>query len=239
MTNKSPTLVVFDLDDTIYSYEDPNRLATSALVTLGSNETGLSEPDFKEVLFNSRDMVKNRLGPTASSHSRLLYIHEALSRLGFSNQPLLTLQLEQEFWRTYISSMKINQGVENFLTLLRFNDVKIALVTDLTLQIQLRKLIYLKIDKFFDVIVASEETSGDKITLQPFELLTERCQTDWLKNVWFIGDSLGDIPVDELIRKNRIKDGKAWLRSRKLINPDVASWNNFSELESYFLKVIS
>lgn len=230
MKLNKPTLVVFDLDDTLYAYKTSNEKAHKALVIAGAAETGLSEPQFEAVLTESRLLVKKRLGKTGASHSRLLYIHEALNQLGFANQPALSLALEQTFWREYLLSMKLREGAEELLLSLRFNHIPIALVTDLTLQIQLRKLNFLKLDAFFDAIVASEETSGDKPTLEPFITLAQRVDPAWLDNVWFVGDHGFDGPVAELKETGLIKDGVSWIMKPNH-DKSATGWNRLEEIE--------
>lgn len=237
MTLTKPTLVIFDLDDTLYPYEPSNEKAHRALVVAGARETGLPEAKFDEVLSESRLMVKSRLGKTGASHSRLLYIHEALNRLGFANQPALSLALEQTFWREYLLSMQLRVGAEELLLSLRFNHIPIALVTDLTLQIQLRKLNYLKLDAFFDAIVASEETSGDKLTLEPFKTLAQRVEPAWLDNVWFVGDHEFDAPVSELQELGVIRNGVSWIKKPKH-GGKSAGWSHLEEIENALNKCL-
>lgn len=232
-----PTLVVFDLDDTLYSYQDCNQAGNKALFSLGASETGVSLENFEKVFSEARETVKVRLGKTGSSHSRLLYIHEALSQLGFANQPSLALSLEQEFWREYLLAMKLRPGAEDLLLSLRFNHIPIALVTDLTLQIQLRKLVFLKLESFFDVVIASEEASGDKSTFSPFDLLAERSPKEWLKYVWFVGDGNQDGPVETLKTNKLIVDGWAWIMNSKY-SSFQSSWAELSEIEAHLENLV-
>ena len=55
--------------------------------------------------------------------------------------------------------MLLFPGVTNFLSLLRTNKVPLAIVTDLTSHIQLRKLTYFNLEESFDAVVTSEEVS--------------------------------------------------------------------------------
>jgi FMN phosphatase YigB (HAD superfamily) len=232
---EAPTLLVFDLDDTLYEYQACNEAGSSALVCLGAAETGLSEADFKKAIDEARSVVKGRLGKTGSSHSRLLYIHEALEQLGFSNQSSLSLELEQEFWREYLLRMELRPGAEELLLSARFSHIPIALVTDLTLQIQLRKLILLGIDSFFDIVVASEETNGDKSSLEPFKAMAGRSQSEWLQNVWFVGDGPHDGPVLELQELKIIQAGHSWSLNGKS-NQNTTAWSALSQVENALTK---
>lgn len=46
MKLKKPTLVVLDLDDTLYPYESAHSTAMRALIESGARETGCSAEDF-------------------------------------------------------------------------------------------------------------------------------------------------------------------------------------------------
>jgi FMN phosphatase YigB (HAD superfamily) len=61
------------------------------------------------------------------------------------------------------------------------------LVTDLTSQIQLRKLAWLGLDKAFDLVITSEECGGDKCTGKP-EILLKRYIKSLPSATWCIGD---------------------------------------------------
>jgi FMN phosphatase YigB (HAD superfamily) len=237
MINK-PSMVVFDFDDTLYSYAEANTFANDALIRLGSELTGSSHEEFAGKFAKARESVKARLGQTGSSHSRLLYIHEALSTLGFSNQPSIALILEQEYWRNYLLAMNLREGAEDLLLTLRFNHIPISLVTDLTLGIQLRKLTYLKLESFFDVVVASEETQRDKVSLLPFDLMISRSKPEWLENVWFIGDGFQDAPIEAMIGKEQIKSGVGWIKG-VADSENIFGWSSLTQIEFVLEKTLN
>ena len=72
-----PSLIIFDLDNTLYDYVRPNTFATATLIEKISFQTSLNTIEVKSALDASRLNVKQRLGQTASSHNRLLYISES------------------------------------------------------------------------------------------------------------------------------------------------------------------
>ena len=61
--------------------------------------------------------VKRQLGHTASSHSRLLYFQRGIEMLGRKTQLLITLDLEQTYWRTFLSHCELFPGVRDLLVL--------------------------------------------------------------------------------------------------------------------------
>lgn len=237
---QKPTLVVFDLDDTLYNYVPCNQKANEALLLLASNETGVPIGQISEQLSLARDAVKTRTAGTAASHSRLLYIHEMLTRIGFGARPQLALNLESEFWRVYISSMELAQGAQDLLDALRYHKITVGLVTDLTMQIQLRKLVYLGLETTFDFLIASEEAGGEKPDLVSFGLLSERTTEEERESVWFVGDKEYDAPVEALIDAGIIKAGFGWVRgAHAQRKKSLDGWNSLAEVEAALVRSIS
>lgn len=226
----TPTMMVFDLDDTLYEYAPCDEAGKEALFRFSSDELGVKAPAFADAFLQARVNVKERLGETASSHSRLLYCHEALELIGLRSEPHVALTMEQEYWRNYLLAMELRPGVTDLLQTLRYNDVATAIVTDLTAQIQFRKLYHLDIAKLIDHVVCSEETAFEKSSLQPFRLLASRVAPAALECVWFVGDKDFDAPVEQLIIEGVIKDGRGFVHGQPT-QGRVSSWREFRELE--------
>lgn len=189
-----PSLIVFDLDNTLYDYDRPNAFATQTLIQRISFKTAIDTLEVKSALDASRLNVKQRLGHTASSHSRLLYISEVYRLLNLTPDVEQFLSLEELFWDAYLSKMELFTGVIEFIQLLKKQVIPLAIVTDLTSNIQYQKLLKLGLSSCFDFILTSEEAGGDKSSGFPFELLSKICSAP-LSSAWFIGDGEFDSPV--------------------------------------------
>ena len=183
-----PGAVYFDLDNTFYEYENTHNLALNKTLERVENALGVNRETFLGAFDLSKRQIKERLGSTAAAHSRLLYFKKALEELGFGPQPLIALELEQVYWNTFLREMKLFDGVIDLLEDLRVAGVLMAVVTDLTAQIQLRKIVYLGIEKYFDVIVTSEEAGEEKPSVGPFALAKELIG-EIQHERWFVGDS--------------------------------------------------
>jgi FMN phosphatase YigB (HAD superfamily) len=183
---KRPELAIFDLDNTLYDYEIANASGQAALNIFLSQHLGRTETEISHLLEESRQRVKGRLGSTASSHSRLLYIRDLLVQLNIHTNAAFALECEQVFWREYLKKMQLFPGVEELFSVLRLAKTRLVLVTDLSSQIQLRKLAWLGLDKTFEVIVTSEEAGGDKKTGLPEVLLRELVLP--VDETWSVGD---------------------------------------------------
>jgi putative hydrolase of the HAD superfamily len=211
-----PTLVIFDLDDTLYAYAPCHRSGMSALARFAARELGVSEKAFLGVWDTARQRVKARLGATGSSHSRLLYSHEAIEMLGMRSQPAVALAMEQEYWREYLLAARLRPGATDLLGSLRYHGIPVGIVTDLTAQVQFRKLVHLGLDKVVDHVVTSEEATTDKIGLEPFRILLGRLSADMAAHVWFVGDSVADVDcVARLVQEGLVGAGTGWLLEGK------------------------
>jgi FMN phosphatase YigB (HAD superfamily) len=83
--------------------------------------------------------------------------------------------------------MVLFEGVEELVNYLRLSRSKLVLVTDLSTQIQIRKLAWLGLEKTFELIITSEEAGGDKETGKP-EAMLRRFVTPVVGKTWAIGD---------------------------------------------------
>ena len=183
-----PDAIIFDTDNTLYSYEPAHKAAMKSVVAKVGKLFGISKGDFMEAFKISRIEVKERLKNTASSHSRLLYFQRTIEHLGMGTRILITLDLEQTYWRTFFANSRLFPGVKEFLQKLKDHGVKTANITDLTSQIQYRKMVYFGLDEYFDYVVTSEESGSDKPNPLCFELALEKVGLPASSKIWMIGD---------------------------------------------------
>ena len=183
-----PDCVLFDLDNTLYPYEPAHVNALNAVKTKVSRNFNLKEQTFDEAFAKAKELTKAQLGNTAAAHSRLLYMQKMLELLGLGSQVLFALDLEQTYWRTFLANATLFPGAKDFLDDLRLNSIPMAIVTDLTAQIQFRKMIYFGLDHYFDCIVTSEEAGQEKPHAAPFQLALKKVQPKG-STIWMIGDN--------------------------------------------------
>lgn len=183
-----PDAVLLDLDNTLYAYDPPHRAAMQAVRAKAVNLFSITPEQFDQAFDRAREDVKQRLPGTASSHSRLLYFQRMLEIIGLNSQVLLALDLEQSYWRVFLSHADLFEGVREFLDDLRCYGIPSGIVTDLTAQIQFRKLVYFGLDHYVDYLVTSEEAGFDKPHAAPFELARQKIQPKG-DCIWMIGDS--------------------------------------------------
>ena len=188
-----PDAFLFDTDNTLYPYDPAHAAAQSAVREKVTKTFSISEDDFDKAFNQARTEVKSRLKHTASSHSRLLYLQRMLEIMGLGSQVLLALDFEQTYWRTFLSNAILFDGVKELLDDIRLLGIPTAIVTDLTSQIQFRKIVYFGLDQYFDWIITSEEAGFDKPHQAPFELAMQKLRPSG-DCIWMIGDN----PVNDI-----------------------------------------
>lgn len=188
-----PSAIIFDTDNTLYPYEPANKEAMAAVRQKFVSTFNLPMRDFDKTFEKARLKTKKNLVNTASSHSRLLYLQKTLEMLGLGSQVLWALDLEQTYWRTFLANSKLFDDLTDCLDTIRSLKIPTAIVTDLTAQIQFRKIIYFGLDHYFDFIVTSEEAGFDKPNPAPFRIALEKLEVD-RSRVWMIGDN----PVNDI-----------------------------------------
>ena len=228
-----PKAVIFDTDNTLYPYSPAHKEATRAVEEKVEKQLGIDKVMFRSAFLKAREEIKNRLGNVASSHSRLLYMQKTIEKLELGTRILTTLDLEQTYWRTFLSNCKLFPDVLDFIQLLKSKGIVTANITDLTAQIQFRKLVYFGLDEFFDYVVTSEEAGADKPDKRPFEVAFEKLQVE-PENIWMIGDNPKSDMVGAgemgMIKIQKFHDGIEIINSG-MAKPDLV-FSNYSELIS-------
>lgn len=181
-----PQSIFFDLDNTLYDYSKPHSIAEQSVKDKLISKLSITSDEFDRILLDAKKDVKFNLKNTASSHSRLLYFHRLLELLNLNSQVILALDLEITYWRNFLSSAKLFEGVKDFLDELRVNDIPTVLITDLTADIQFKKIIHFGLESYFDYVVTSEETGLDKPAKINFTKAANKLGI--YDDIWMIGD---------------------------------------------------
>lgn len=224
-----PRAVLFDLDNTLYAYDPAHHAGLAAVREKAERMLGLGADAFDAAFKKARSEVQQRLGATGAAHSRLLYFQRLIELVGMKTQVLLSLDFEQTYWRTFLANAKLFSGVKEFLEELKLLEIPTSVVTDLTAQIQFRKIVYFQLENYFDFVVTSEEAGADKPQPAPFQLAVEKLGVS-SGPIWMIGDNPN---VD--IRGARDAVGAITFQKKHSgvdIQPDVAdmTFESFSEL---------
>ena len=236
---RPPDGFLFDTDNTLYPYEPAHNFALSETKRKISKTFSLEEKKIESIFNEAKKQIKQNLGQTASSHNRLLYIQRMLELLGMGSQVLLALDLEQTYWRSFFTKIILFDNVIEFLDDIRLLKIPTAIVTDLTAQIQFRKIVYLNLENYFDYIVTSEEAGFDKPNFAPFNLVVNKLRLK-NKSIWMIGDNPENDIRGAKLSINAITLQKIHTGVKKGSNestPDLF-FENYSDIRQLLKKIV-
>ncbi|HLC79738.1 MAG TPA: HAD family hydrolase [archaeon] len=179
--------ILLDLDDTLYGYRVCNNFASKKVIFALSKKYGVGKKRAEKIYESARSQIKANTKGQAASHSRLLYIKRAVEIFEGRTNVKFTLGLERQFWRAYFSKMKITKEMKKFLSGCKRAGLKVAIVTNLTTQIQLEKCLSLGIAHLVDFVITSEEAGREKPDGRIIKLALKRlgCKRG---DVVFVGD---------------------------------------------------
>ncbi len=180
--------VLIDLDDTLYSYEECNKIAYEKCKELAFKKYKINSIDFDNFLKSSRKKINETLIHQAASHSRLLYFHILHESIFGTSNPAFALEMEENYWNTFLENMKLYEECKLFLKKLKDKSITSCIVTDLTTQIQMKKWIKLELDSYINFLVTSEEAGVEKPDAKIFEIALNKLNLK-ANEVIMIGDN--------------------------------------------------
>ena len=187
-TLKNFKVVFWDLDNTIYAYEPAHQAALKVALKEFSELFEADANTSKEYYAVARAEINKRLHGQAASHSRLLYFKEMIQNMG-SSKISKAVNLEKIYWNAFLKHMKMNEEALDLIKKLYENSIPLAVITDLTTQIQLKKMKHLKLEKYFSLIISSEEAGVEKPNAKIFKMAMSKMKVKPNK-CCIIGDNI-------------------------------------------------
>ncbi|RRD40759.1 HAD family hydrolase [Leptotrichia sp. OH3620_COT-345] len=215
--------IILDLDDTLYNYKKLNDLAIEEICKFTCKNLKISEEKFIKAFEAAKKNVKKQLTEkVASSHNRMLYCQKTLENLG-ENPLSLSLKMYNIYWNYILKNMKLNKNVLELLKFCKKEKIKVGICTDLTVNIQHKKIKKLKIDKYINALVTSEEAGEEKPSFKMYDLILKKLKIS-PQEALFIGDNLKkDV-------EGPSKYGMKTLLFSSEINEKYESIKNFNEV---------
>jgi len=184
--------LLFDLDDTLYDYAPCNREALAAVHGLLNTHVACSVEEFRTLHDAVRADLAQRLSGQAASHNRSLFFKLIVERLVGTCRIDLAVELFDCYWRVFLGSMQPAPDAHEVLSALG-STYELALVSNHTTDIQLRKLRQLSFQSYFGVVVTSEEVGAEKPDARIFEQALAALDVEVADAVMIGDDSHGDI----------------------------------------------
>ncbi len=154
--------VFFDLDGTLYSYETGHGQGLFRAYEYWREITGQSFEEFKRQYDDVKSIIKRYLPDTAASHSRSLYFQTMVEQNFKKTRAKHIAELTQSYWEGFIDSIEPFEGVRDILRELVERGHRLAIITNMSADVQFRKLHALGIDQFFQAVITSEEVGHEK-----------------------------------------------------------------------------
>ncbi len=82
--------------------------------------------------------------------------------LGLDHGYDIALELDHAYWNAFLGAMSVDVEARDLLIRCQRHDLPVAVVTDMTAEVQIRKLRQLGLINLVDYIVTSEETGREK-----------------------------------------------------------------------------
>lgn len=180
--------VLFDIDNTLYSYDKGHAVAWKALCSYVQENLGMDALTFERCHKEAAAIVEARLGADcASLHNRTLRYYILLEN---NKLPLHhAVPMGELYWDTLIRSSRPAPGIMDCLPKLKEAGYILGIGTDMTIEYQLKKLEKLQMLPFFDFIVSSEEVNVEKPHRKLFLTCAMKAGVS-PEECLFIGDSL-------------------------------------------------
>ena len=150
--------LIIDLDNTLYNYDIAHKFALHSVHIYINNIVELNEQKFKRIFLNARRDLHKLLNNTGSSHNKQLQLKLVLESLGIFTLNRL-IEITEVYEKNFLLSMQPYPHVAQFLENYNGN---ICVLTDYTLEVQLKKLKALNLLDKINFIVCSEEIGTDK-----------------------------------------------------------------------------
>ena len=180
--------VIFDIDGTLYSYDDAHAVAWKALCAYAQTHLGMDADTFSACHKAAQNIVKTRLdADCAALHDRQLRYQVLLEENG---KPLHhAIAMNDLYWNTLIAAAEPTPGILDCLEALKQNGFILGIGTDMTIDYQLKKLVSLQMLPYFDFIVSSEEVNVEKPHEKLFACCAQKANVP-VAQCLFVGDHL-------------------------------------------------
>ena len=179
--------VIFDLDNTLYSYDKAHAAAYASVLTYAGQCLALSQERFNALHAEANRILSQRCGGGPAIHNRLIRFQIILELAGL---PIgAAPEMANRYWTTLLDRMEPEPGAAETLQSLQSMGLRIGVGTNMTADWQYEKLKRLGLLPRVGFLVTSEEINAEKPDLRLFDLCAEKAGA-LPRECAFVGDSL-------------------------------------------------
>lgn len=180
--------IILDMDNTIYNYDIANEFAVDSIMMYISEQCNLQREELLNMYNISKRQINTKFKGSALSHDKALQIKNLVDNLTIANKIEITNIAKKIYYDTFLENSIPFDGLYDFLILCKKNNIKVAILTNNTLDIQLELCNKLKIVNFVDNIYTSYEIGNEKPTFDTFDYVVEKYKYK-KSDILMIGDS--------------------------------------------------
>lgn len=180
--------VFFDLDGTLYAMHFLHKEAMQRLGTFFEETYHISRELLFDYIKEEQQAIENRIGQRAPIHNRLIRFQQVLLKFGLPVFPGAGI-MYRLYWDSILDNMRPEEGVISLLQALKSDGYHLVVATNMTAEMQYKKIEKLKLGDFFEDLITSEEADKEKPDPDFFRYCLGK-RNIRPENAMFIGDSL-------------------------------------------------
>ena len=116
--------VIFDVDNTLYSYTKAHKAAFDALAAYADRELGMSRPLFEELHQRTEHELRTYMGEVAALHNRCIRYQIMLENQGLPLYPHV-LNMNGIYWDALLAAAVPSAGVTDAIRILKEKGIRI------------------------------------------------------------------------------------------------------------------
>ena len=164
--------VLFDLDNTLYSYDEAHAAAWRALTDYALAQLSVAPARFEALHTEADRTLRAHAGAGPVVHNRLIRYQLLLEALG---QPLRHAPVMAGlYWSTFLDRLRLFPGTVEGLEALRRAGLRLGVATNMCADRQFDKLERLGLWPYVDALVTSEEVAAEKPDARVFLRCAEK-----------------------------------------------------------------
>ncbi len=165
--------VIFDIDDTLYSYIEANKEAYAALSAYTEEAFGWEPGEAERAALEMMERHHRQMGEVSAYHNRLIRCQGILEDRGLPLYPH-ALRMTELYWDTLIRESVASPGAAGTMRILKERGIRLGIGTDMTALYQFKKLEHLDLLRYLDWVVTSEEACVEKPSPDFFALCVRK-----------------------------------------------------------------
>lgn len=152
--------ILFDLDNTLYDYYSVSNKALDSVYNVLRKRKKISKEKFIRILNQSKKEIREELKHSPDSHDRIVYFQRLGEKINLELK--LVLKLYKVYYKYFLKNMKPKKDLVKTFKEIKKRKLKILILTNEVVEIQLKKINKLGVIKYIDYFVASENAGIDK-----------------------------------------------------------------------------